>query len=56
MQDEMESLQKNSTWELVELPKEKKPVRCKCIFKRKEGLSPTEPTRYNTRLVAKGYS
>ena len=33
-------------------PKEKKTVRCKWIFKRKEGISPTE----KARLVAKGYS
>ncbi|XP_040385310.1 glutathione S-transferase-like [Oryza brachyantha] len=36
MHDEMESLEKNHTWKLVELPKEKKPIRCKWIFKRKE--------------------
>ena len=29
MQDEMESLEKNGTWDLVKLPKDKKPVRCK---------------------------
>ena len=38
MHDEMESLEKNDTWELVKLPKEKKPVHCKWIFKRKEGI------------------
>ncbi|WVZ54780.1 hypothetical protein U9M48_005529 [Paspalum notatum var. saurae] len=36
MQDEMESLEKNGTWDLVKLPIDKKPVRCKWIFKRKE--------------------
>jgi hypothetical protein len=29
MQDEMESLEKNGTWDLVKLSKNKKPVRCK---------------------------
>ena len=29
MQDEMQSLEKNDTWEIVSLPKQKKPVRCK---------------------------
>lgn len=56
MQDEMESLEKNGTWDLVKLPKNKKPVRCKWIYKRKEGISPSEPARYKARLVAKGYS
>ena len=56
MQDEMESLEKNGTWDLVKLPKNKKPVRCKWIFKRKEGISPSEVARYKARLVAKGYS
>ena len=55
MQDEMQSLEKNCTWELVNLPKEKKTVRCKWIFKRKEGISPTEKARYKARMVAKGY-
>ena len=56
MQDEMESLEKNGTWDLVKLPKDKKPVRCKWIFKRKKAMSPSEPARYKARLVAKGYS
>lgn len=38
------------------LPKKKKAIRCKWIFKRKEGLSPREPPKYKARLVAKGYS
>nr|CAH65740.1 OSIGBa0127D24.3 [Oryza sativa] len=46
MHDEMESLEKNHTWELVKLPKEKKPIRCKWIFKRKEGMSPSDEARY----------
>jgi len=56
MQDEMESPEKNITWDLVKLPKNKKPVHCKWIFKRKESISPIEPARYKARLVAKGYS
>jgi hypothetical protein len=49
MHDEMESLEKNGTWDLVQLPKGKKTICCKWIFKRKE-------ERYKARLVAKGYS
>uniref|UniRef100_A0A2N9FP96 Reverse transcriptase Ty1/copia-type domain-containing protein n=1 Tax=Fagus sylvatica TaxID=28930 RepID=A0A2N9FP96_FAGSY len=32
MVEEMEALQKNSTWKLVELPKDKKTVGCKWVF------------------------
>jgi hypothetical protein len=49
MHDEMESLEKNGTWNLVQLPKGKKTVCCKWIFERKE-------ESYKARLVAKGYS
>ena len=56
MQYKMESLEKNGTWDLVKLPKDKKPVHCKWIFKRKETMCPSEPARYKARLVAKGYS
>jgi hypothetical protein len=56
MQDEMQSLEKNCTWDVVPLPKGKKLVRCKWIYKGKEGLSPSEPPKYKGRLVAKGFS
>ena len=49
-------LEKNGTWDVVRLPKQKKVVRCKWIYKRKEDLSPNEPSRYKARLVAKGFS
>nr|AAM08562.1 Putative retroelement [Oryza sativa Japonica Group]AAM10749.1 Putative retroelement [Oryza sativa Japonica Group] len=51
MHDEMESLEKNHTWELVKLPKEKKPIRCKWIFKRKEGMSPSDEARYKASSI-----
>jgi hypothetical protein len=56
MHEEMESLEKYGTWELVRLPPGKKAVKCKWIFKRKEGMTPKEPPRYKSRLVAKGFS
>ena len=56
MNEEMQSLEKNGTWDVVRLPKQKKAVRCKWIFKRKKGLSPNEPPRFKARLVAKGFS
>jgi hypothetical protein len=56
MHEEMESLEKNGTWELVRLPPGKKAVKCKCIFKRKEGMTTKEPLHYKSRLLAKGFS
>jgi hypothetical protein len=47
MHEEMESLEKNGTWELVWLPPAKRAVKCKWIFKRKEGMTPTEPCALN---------
>jgi hypothetical protein len=54
MNEEFESLQKNSTWKLVELPEGKKPIKCKWIYK-KEGISGVEPARFKARLVVKGF-
>ncbi|KAG8497140.1 hypothetical protein CXB51_008403 [Gossypium anomalum] len=56
MQEDMKSLHKNRTWDLVKLPKDKKVVLCKWVFKKKEGTLGVEEPRYKTRLVAKGYS
>ena len=55
MIEELQSLKKNQTWELVELSKDKKVISCKWIFKKKEGASPQD-IKYKARLVAKGYS
>lgn len=32
MNIEMQALEKNKTWKVVDLPKEKRPVRCKWVF------------------------
>jgi hypothetical protein len=55
MNDEFESLQKNSTWKLVELLAGKKPLKCKWIYKKKEGISGVEPARFKAHLVVKGF-
>lgn len=55
MQDEYDSFITNQCWTLVDLPKGKKPVKCKWIFTKKRGLN-GELLRYKARLVAKGYS
>ena len=51
MVEEMETLQKNSSWELVKLPKGKKTVGCKWVFTVKHKA---EIERFKARLVAKG--
>ena len=38
MKEEMDSLEKNKTWELIELPKDIKIVGCKWVFKLKKGV------------------
>jgi hypothetical protein len=55
LQEEMQLLDKNSTWDVVCLPKHNKVVRYKWIFKRKKGLSSKEPARFKARLVAKRF-
>ena len=38
MNEEIESLQKKHTWQLVEKPKNQKIVDCKWVFKRNKGI------------------
>jgi ATP-binding cassette subfamily B (MDR/TAP) protein 1 len=54
MAEEMESLHKNNTWELVECPKGAKPVPVKWVFKIKRDAT-GNIERFKARLVAKGY-
>ncbi|KAL9256969.1 Retrovirus-related Pol polyprotein from transposon TNT 1-94-like protein [Drosera capensis] len=56
MGEEMESLYKNETWELVKLPKGRRVVGCKWIYKKKTGALEAEKTRFKARLVAKGFT
>jgi hypothetical protein len=55
MKDEMKALERNSTWDLVELPRDRKNVGCKWVYKLKKGVD-DKVERYKARLVAKGYS
>jgi hypothetical protein len=55
MKDEMNALAKNATWDLVELPRERKTVGCKWFYKLKKGIV-DKVERYKARLFAKGYS
>ena len=56
MNEEMDSFQKNQTWDLVELLEGKRVVGCKWVFKKKFGLSSAEVIKYKACLVVKGYS
>ncbi|CAL9003914.1 unnamed protein product, partial [Prunus brigantina] len=55
MNDEMQALQKNSTWELVPLPSGKRTVGCRWIYTIKLKADGSIE-RYKARLVAKGYT
>ncbi|XP_023772322.1 uncharacterized protein LOC111920980 [Lactuca sativa] len=55
MNDEMEALHRNNTWEITDLPKNRKPIGCKWVYKIKY-KSNGEIDRYKARLVAKGYN
>lgn len=55
MEDEMQSLKSNHTWELVPLPKDRKAIKCKWVFKVKRDAS-GQISKYKARLVAKGFS
>jgi hypothetical protein len=55
MQEEYDSLITNNTWELTELPRDRKAIKCKWIFKVKQN-SDGSIARHKARLVAKGYT
>lgn len=56
MEEEMESLYKNKTWEVVPLPEGKTTIGCKWVYKRKADSSELGGTRYKARLMAKGFA
>ncbi|MCO5600232.1 hypothetical protein L7F22_054342 [Adiantum nelumboides] len=55
MDEEMDALYGNGTWELVPLPKGKKPIGCRWVYKVKHD-SDGSVSRHKARLVAKGYA
>ncbi|KAK8926133.1 hypothetical protein KSP39_PZI018401 [Platanthera zijinensis] len=55
MEDEMVSLRKNQTWGLCKLPKGRKAIGSKWVFKQKVKADGTVE-KYKARLVAKGFS
>nr|GEX68173.1 retrotransposon protein, putative, Ty1-copia subclass [Tanacetum cinerariifolium] len=56
MKEEMDSLRKNKTWELIDHPARQKLVSCKWLFKIKEGIKGVQKPRYKARLVACGFT
>jgi transposase InsO family protein len=54
MQEEMDSLHKNNTYELVKLPKGKKALKNKWVYRIKNEEHTPHP-RYKARLVVKGF-
>ncbi|KAL8107456.1 hypothetical protein AgCh_024022 [Apium graveolens] len=54
MQDEIDSIERNKTWELVELPTGHKTVGLKWVFKLKRDTE-GNVIKHKARLVAKGY-
>ena len=56
MVEELESLKKNNTWKLMQLPKGKRVVGCKWVYRKKEAISEKDTKKYKAQLVAKRYS
>lgn len=55
MEEEMKSLTDNSTWELVELPKDRKSIKCRWVFLTKCDTQ-GNTKRLRSRVIAKGFS
>ncbi|KAH9803393.1 hypothetical protein KPL71_001741 [Citrus sinensis] len=51
MDKEISSLKKNNTWELVKRPANSRTIRCKWIYRVKDGLTTTEPKRFKARVL-----
>lgn len=55
MEEEITSINKSDTWEIVELPKGKKHVGCEWVYKTKYNVDGSIE-RHKARLVAKGFT
>lgn len=54
MKNEIDAIEKNNTWKLVELPSGHKPIGLKWVYKLKKDAE-GNVTKHKARLVAKGY-
>jgi hypothetical protein len=54
MAEEMESLHKNQTWDLVELPERKRVIGCKWVFKKKGAVSEKRERKVQGSPSSKG--
>jgi hypothetical protein len=54
MESEMNSICANGTWDLVELPRNRKALPCKWVYRLKQ-VSDSSGSKYNARIVAKGF-
>lgn len=54
MKDDIDSIERNNTWQLVELPPGHKAVGLKWVYKFKRDAN-GEVIKYKSRLIAKGY-
>lgn len=55
MGEEIRALEKDKIWEIVDLPKGKKPMGCVWVFTKKYKTNGTSE-KYKARLVTKGYT
>jgi hypothetical protein len=55
MDEEMEALDANATWVLVALPKDKKAIGCKWVYKIKHNAN-GYLSKFKAKLVTKGYA
>ena len=51
MEEDMQSLRKNQTWEFVELPKGKRAIGCKWVYKKKEVVLENEGEKFKQRVT-----
>jgi hypothetical protein len=54
MESEMNSIRANRTWDLVELPRNRKALPCKWVFRLKQVSDSSDP-KYKARIIAKGF-
>jgi ATP-binding cassette subfamily B (MDR/TAP) protein 1 len=54
MESEMNSIQENETWDLVKLPRNRKALPCKWVYRLKQ-VSYSSSPKYKVRIIAKGF-